>query len=114
MLMAGRRWYDVAVHRGFLPHKTGRTPSTFPMILQRHVGDVCKFGAYVALEQVSICVTILAAMRLSLLTPNHKGILMRDQFSLERENALVESDLARLSAHAEWQAEVCDPVDAVA
>jgi len=100
-LMAGRRWYDVAVNRGLVPHKTGRTPSIFPMILQRHVDDVGKFGVHADLGQGSICVAILAAMRLSLLIPKHKGILMLDSFSLECENTLVESDLVRFSAHTQ-------------
>ena len=66
----------------------------------------------VCVINVPLCVTILAAMRLSLLTPKHKGILMRDQFSLECEGALLENELTHLSTAAEEDGDAGRTVDA--
>ena len=65
----------------------------------------------VMVVNVPICVTILAAMRLSELTVKHRGIIMKDQFSLECENAAMESELSALTAYVEEQRDVGTPVD---
>ena len=65
----------------------------------------------VCIINVPICATILAAMRLSLLTPKHKEIMMKDQFSVECENAACENELANLFARAEEQSDLGIPVD---